>query len=285
MGSECVAAALKAFGHHYDGEVAYSCPVCGDPKLVYRRVDHDDTAYVVPSSYACRCEIEAEKHSERKKAERKVEELKARAYRGSGVAKELTKLRLDDLDDGLREAAELVLNGLLDEGRSGNGITLSCRSDKGRRLFGYAVVNALCEAGMDVSYVCIQAFLRAIKLTYNDPDGGESESSLLMDKLNASVLVIDGLGTCRSSSWLLGILDELVSGARRAGMKLIATTPLELGSLKRWMTDGDGYIDGLLDRLLQRSPFVSVESIDYEGIERVRSIAKLEEAACSFAQC
>ena len=275
MGSECVAAALKAFGHHYDGEVAYSCPVCGDPKLVYRRVDHDDTAYVVPSSYACRCEIEAEKHSERKKAERKVEELKARAYRGSGVAEEFTKITPDDLDDGLREAAKLVLKGLIGECRSGDGITLSCRSDKGRSLFSYAVTNALCEAGVAVSYVCVQAFLRAIKLTYSDPDWGESESSLLMDKLNASVLVIDGLGTCKSSSWSLGILDELVSGVRRAGIALIATTGLDRAELKKWLRTQGHCIDVLSDRLFSQSPFLPVECEKYERIEELRTIEAL----------
>lgn len=275
---ECAKGILEIMnpgGVHYDGEIAESCPVCGDAKRVYRRIVLGDVSGVLPCSYACRCEIEAEELSMRWEAERRAAVLKRRAYRGSRMAEESMKLTLDDLDGGLREAAELVLK----EHRSGYGVTLSCRSDQGRRIFSCAVTNTLCEGGVAASYASVQSFLRAIKLTYNDPDGGASESSLLRDKLNAQVLIIDGLGTCKSNSWSLGILDELVSGARRAGIALIATTPLEIGGLKRWMSDGDGYIDGVFDRLLQCSPFVSAESIDYEGIERVRSIEKLTKAS------
>lgn len=269
---ECAKGILEIMnpgGVHYDGEVAYACPVCGDAKRVYRRIVLGDVSGVLPCSYACRCEIEAEELSRRWEAARRAAELKRRAYRGSGVAEEFMKLTLDELDGGLREAAELVLK----EYRSGYGVTLSCGSDQGRRIFSCAVTNVICEAGVAVSYVCVQAFLRAIKLTYNDPDGGESESSLLRDRLNASVLIVDGLGTCKSSPWSLGILDELVSGARRAGMALVATTPLESRELEQWLYDS--CLGGVYDRLLQRSPFASVGTNNYEKAERVRSVARL----------
>lgn len=269
---ECAKGILEIMnpgGVHYDGEVADACPVCGDAKRVYRRIVLGDVSGVLPCSYACRCEIEAEELSRRWEAERRAAELKRRAYRGSEVAEGFMKLTLDDLDGGLREAAELVLK----EHRSGYGITLSYGSDQGRCLFSCAVTNALCEAGVAASYVSVQAFLRAIKLTYNDPDEGESESSLLRDRLNARVLIIDGLGTCKSSSWSLGILDELISGARRAGMTLVATTPLESRELEKWLNDNT--FDGVFDRLLQRSPFASVEANSLEKAERARSIARL----------
>ena len=272
MGMECAKGILEIMnpgGVHYDGEVAYACPVCGDAKRVYRRIVLGDVSGVLPCSYACRCEIEAEELSRRWEAARRAAELKRRAFRGSGVAEEFMKLTLDELDGGLREAAELVLK----EYRSGYGVTLSCGSDQGRRIFSCAVTNVICEAGVAVSYVCVQAFLRAIKLTYNDPDGGESESSLLRDRLNASVLIVDGLGTCKSSPWSLGILDELVSGARRAGMALVATTPLESRELEQWLYDS--CLGGVYDRLLQRSPFASVGTNNYEKAERVRSVARL----------
>ena len=70
-----------------------------------------------------------------------------------------------------------------------------------------------------------------------------------------------------------GILDELVSGARRAGMALVATTPLESRELEQWLYDS--CLGGVYDRLLQRSPFASVGTNNYEKAERVRSVARL----------
>ncbi len=278
MGEDCAKSILKIMnpdGLHYDGEVVHRCPTCGDPTRVYRRIAVGDTSGLLPCSLECRCEIEAERLARCLEAKRRISRLKMRAYRGSGISSDLKAIASSDLDVGLRQAADLVLGALLDKSPIGVGITLSCKSSLGRRRFSCAVVNALCEAGLSVGYVSVQAFLRAIKATYGERNGGETESSLIQDRLSFEVLIVDGLGECRSGTWLRGILGELIAGARRAGRTVIATTGLSREELRGWLGTGGPDGNGLLDQLLQSSPFLSVECENFEREEERNVIEEL----------
>ncbi|KHD33973.1 DNA replication protein, partial [Clostridium acetobutylicum] len=118
--------------------------------------------------------------------------------------------------DNFKECKQQGL-GLLIYGSAGNGKT----------YLASAIANELLKQYIPVICVSINNLLARIQQTYNKW-GKEAESDIIRGLTNADLLIIDDLGTEKSSEWSKSIIYNIVDSRYRSKLPLIITSNLNI---------------------------------------------------------
>jgi len=137
---------------------------------------------------------------------------------------ELAKKYADNWDEMFSNNAGLVLHG-----DAGTGKTFAA----------FAIANELGKKNISVMAVSISALLSAIKDSYSR-NGDIGEQEVFRAITDASLLILDDMGTEHKTSWAYDKLYSIIDNRWRAKKPLIITTNLSIDGLRSNLTVVDG---------------------------------------------
>ena len=269
---------FDSFGfEHHEGDVVL-CPACGEPVKQYFRHEYEGHAFILPASVLCACE-RLERERERREAEQaELVRRRTDAFRYARFSNEYLSATLESWNDGSHELLRLAkafIVQLMDDPAGSVGMTISGVSGLGKTRLLCALANKLIEMQVDVRYISIPHILTLIKAAYSD-ETAPSESRILGNVLQSKVLLLDELGLGKRSAWQHGILYELIDQARMSGTVIVAMTNLEQDKLRNYLREPETGLNRLYDRLLEKSPFITVEGKNYRERLEAESRSRLE---------
>jgi len=144
-------------------------------------------------------------------------------------------------------------SGLLFYGKPGCGKTYAS----------FAIANELYKKGVAVMAISVSRILAIIKDSF-DKHGDVSEMEILNTISDASLLILDDLGTEHQTSWTSRMLFQIIDAREKAAKPTIITTNLDKVGLRKYLAVVDsrtGQVDStdrIFDRVISMCTFEEV---------------------------
>lgn len=113
--------------------------------------------------------------------------------------------------------------------RKGLGLLIHGEPGNGKTYLSSSIANELLSKGTPVICVSVDGLLSRIKETYSKW-GQQAEQDIIRGLQNADLLIIDDLGTEKSSDWSISTIYNIIDGRYRQRLPLIITTNLKINS-------------------------------------------------------
>jgi DNA replication protein DnaC len=137
------------------------------------------------------------------------------------------------------------------------GMIFYGKPGRGKTFLATAIANELLSQLVTVIMVRPSGILSRLKETYQNY-GRESDYQIINQLQNASLLIIDDLGSERATDWGREKIYEIIDARYTAGLPLIVTTNLSPENLKKAMTSADG-VGRTYDRLMGMCTKVEID--------------------------
>lgn len=198
-----------------------TCPVCGEkteylfalPGVVSKTVHR-----------MCRCEREAYE-AEQERQKRREAELKTARYRKMGLDDELYRQCTFAEDDRSDQKASEFCRAYVrnwDFVRKNNmGILMWGEVGGGKTFYAACIANALIDNGIPAVMTTVPRLVASLQKDY-----GADRLKVLSMVASAPLLVLDDLGTERSTSYMNELMYEIINERYKARKPLIVTTNL-----------------------------------------------------------
>ena len=133
----------------------------------------------------------------------------------------------------------------------------------GKTYASFAIANELYNKGVAVMAISVSRILAIIKDSF-DKHGETSEMEILNTIAEASLLILDDLGTEHQTNWTSRMLYQIIDTRERASKPTIITTNLDKIALRKYLATVDsrkGQLDSaerIFDRIISMCAFEKV---------------------------
>jgi DNA replication protein DnaC len=211
----------------------------------------------------CECQLKARKAADAE-AERLYREKVTRYLRETGITDALYRDWTFDTDDGKNpkasETAKAYVNNWAANKANNTGILFSGRIGTGKTFHACCIANELIDKGVRVT-VRNASRLIARATDFDDDIYPEIE--------HAELLIIDDIGTGRSTEYAVETLYNIIDARYRSGKPLIVTTNLTPNEMVQEQDEGKRRT---YDRILERCPIRILYNGESRRIEKARGI-------------
>lgn len=210
-----------------------TCTKCG--KNIYKKVTILGIDRIVKTM--CECESKAwhekRQHEEMLKKQNRLNELITNSLMDEKFRE--SNFENWDFNKGSRSMYNLgrrYADNFKECKQQGLGLLIYGSAGNGKTYLASAIANELLKQYIPVVCVSINGLLSRIQKTYNSW-GKEAESDIIRSFINADLLIIDDLGTEKSSEWSRSMIYNIVDSRYRSKLPLIITSNLEINPSKR----------------------------------------------------
>lgn len=197
----------------------YKCPVCRDAGFVHPRGEHGQVCYdsVVP----CQCQ------TERIDLERKAYLLHfcRLPIETQNQTFETFKAYTPDLKEALATAKEVA-----DPDGKLRWLTIMAKVDRGKSHLAVAICRAWLKRGIPARYVFVPDLLDELRASYQTQEDHSFLSTMHLYK-TVPMLVMDDLGSEKTSEWVTEKLTAIINTRAENGLHLVLTTNKPLNAL------------------------------------------------------
>ncbi|ACL71058.1 ATP-binding protein [Halothermothrix orenii] len=225
-------------------EPDWDCPVCHDQGRIY-----ENGRYRI-----CSCVRKEELNHRREEGD-----LPRHLYKATFDSARLEYYddnRKTDKDITYRENARLIYSYAhkfatrFSPGKLQRGLLIQGPIGSGKSFLLGCIANKLAERGIDFKYIVYTDLLQKIRNTYHDDSGGPVNEQVLIEEVqNASVLLIDDLGTEKASEFTAAVLYQIIDKRYREERPIIITTNYFVDELKERFED---MFEEMGERIFQR---------------------------------
>ena len=144
-----------------------------------------------------------------------------------------------------------------------SGLLLYGKPGCGKTYASFAIANELYHKGVAVMAISVSRILTIIRDSF-DKHGNISEMEILNTISDASLLILDDLGTEHQTSWTSKMLFQIIDAREKASKPTIITTNLDKVALRKYLSVVDsktGQIDSedrIFDRIISMCTFEKV---------------------------
>jgi len=144
-----------------------------------------------------------------------------------------------------------------------SGLLLYGKPGCGKTYASFAIANELYHKGVAVMAISVSRILAIIKDSF-DKHGDVSEMEILNTISDASLLILDDLGTEHQTSWTSRMLFQIIDAREKASKPTIITTNLDKVGLRKYLAVVDsrtGQVDSadrIFDRIISMCTFEEV---------------------------
>lgn len=253
-----------------------TCPVCG--KNTYKKVTILGTDRVVKTM--CKCESKAwHEKKEHEEAAEKQERLK-KLISNSLMDDKFRESTFEnwDFERGSRKMYELgkrYAENFKECKKQGLGLLIYGNAGNGKTYMASCIANELLKRYVPVICISINGLLGRIQKTYNNY-GKEAESDILRTFSNADLLIIDDLGTEKSSEWSRSMVYNIIDSRYRSKLPLIITSNLDIKANERYGVLEELYHERTESRILEMCTpvFNTSKSIRLEEAKKKTELLK-----------
>ncbi|SMP38323.1 ATP-binding protein [Anoxynatronum buryatiense] len=211
----------------------------------------------------CRCQAEAQalrkRDEQRREIIRRIEKLKKYSLMDARFRNSTLAAWNDDV--GCPKLKKTILRYVeaWPEMKTCNiGLMLLGNPGVGKSFAAFAVANELISRHREVVIaVSAMGLLARIRETFNRQDR-EAEIDIIRTLENASLLVLDDLGSEQKTDWATAMLYQIIDNRYRSGKPLLITTNLSLQQLQQKLTGYDQVVR-TYDRLMEMCQPITVK--------------------------
>lgn len=251
------------------------CEFCGrelEPiglDYLYVNISSDNIQY-----HRCNCNKAEEfwrKKDKQEYEEEKRNRYKAvinRIYKENYVGRNIQNLNFENFySDQNNQYTVKVVRDFTNKNKANiqaNGLIITGESGVGKTHLAGAIANKLIEADKIVLMGRLTTLLDMIKETFRD--NTKSENELIELYSNVDMIIIDDLGTERTSSWALEKLYTIIQNRCENGLPIIITTRFnKQGLIGRFSYSNDqDLVDATISKLYQMCYGITLKSMKKE---------------------
>lgn len=229
-------------------EVVERCTACGEATKIRFVVACGGIPRPMVQRVACKC-TQAKSDAERMKSElQQFESRLVQRWETSSFALTTFRRNRFDVDDGGNSSISAACRKYVarwDEMRAENlGILFYGAVGTGKTFLAHAIANALIAQGVDVCVTSIPRILNALQSC--------KDRQRALDELDSySLLVVDDLGSERSSEYSREMVYSVIDQRGQAGLPLIITSNLSVDEMQH---PQDMQLQRIYDRVLDLCP-------------------------------
>jgi len=145
-----------------------------------------------------------------------------------------------------------------------SGILFYGKPGCGKTYASFAIANELYRKGVAVMAISVSRILAIIKDSF-DKHGDVSEMEVLNTISDASLLILDDLGTEHQTSWTSRMLFQIIDAREKSSKPTIITTNLDKVGLRKYLAVVDSRTwqvdstDRIFDRIISMCAFEKVD--------------------------
>ncbi len=229
-------------------EVLERCPVCGEATKISFVVSLGNSRRPMVQKTACRCAQTEHDAAQQANKLQQFEVRLAQKWEASSFAMTTFRRNRFDADDGGNSSVSAACRKYVvrwNEMRAENlGVLFYGSVGTGKTFLAHAIANALISQGVSVCVTSIPRILNALQ--------GCKDRQRALDELDSySLLVIDDLGSERSSEYSREVVYSVIDQRGQAGLPLIVTSNLSIDEMKN---PQDMQLQRIYDRVLDLCP-------------------------------
>ncbi len=158
--------------------------------------------------------------------------------------------------------------------RNGRGFVLYGPRGRSKTYSIVGLLNSLMAEGVVVRYAAVPELLARVKRSFNDPSA-PTQDELVGQLVCGKLVALDEIGVGNPTPWMREMLYDVVDRARRKGLAIIGATNLDADALRDHLRDPETGEGRVYDRLVERSPIITVGGVDWREVLNRQAVAAL----------